>query len=294
LSEIVGRDSPFAGSALSRSASGASGIVVELRPTTGLAPPRLSEIWQYRELCYFLVWRDLKVRYAQTKLGAAWTVLQPLAMLLVFLLAFRKVARVETSVPYAVFALAGVTLWMFVSRSVLNGANSLLSNIDLLTKTSCPRLLIPVMAVLSGFVDFVVALALFLALAASFGVFPTWRFVFVPVFLLVTLVATLGISLLLAALNVRYRDVRQSLPFLIQLWLFASPIAYPLHFHGVWSTLLSVNPMVGLVEGFRWAVAATAAPDATALVLSIAVSVLLCALAVVHFASMERTFADEA
>jgi lipopolysaccharide transport system permease protein len=269
--------------------------VTVIRPTTGPIPPRLSELWEFRELFAFLVWRDIKVRYAQTKLGAAWMVFQPLAMMLVYTFAFSHLAKVNVpGTPYPLFALAGLTLWIFVSRGVVIGSESLVTNIPLITKTSCPRIILPLAAVVSVFVDFLVALVLFLVISATYGRFPSWHFALVPGLLLLGFLLTLGISLLLSAVNVRYRDIGQALPFITQLWFFLSPIAYLLQTPGrSWATAIqALNPLVGLILAYRWAVLGTPAPRglfATAAVICIVVFVA----GLVQFARTERNVADD-
>lgn len=253
------------------------------------------KFWRYRELFFFLVWRDIKVRYAQTALGAAWMIFQPLAMLLVYTFAFGHLARVTIpGVPYPLFALAGLTLWIFVSRGVVLGSDSLIHNIPIVTKTSSPRMIIPFAAIVAVLVDFVIALVLFLVIAAAYGRYPTWRFAFVPLLLAVAFALTLGISLFLSATNVRYRDVAQALPFIVQLWFFLSPIAYLLQTPGhSWETVIqALNPLVGLILAFRWALLATPPPHGL-LIVSVAISGILLLVGGLHFARLERTLADD-
>src|SRR3954453_13247717 len=229
--------------------AGAPSVVTSIRPTTGRMPIDLRELWRYRELFGFLVWRDIKVRYAQTALGAAWMIFQPLAMLLVYTFAFSRIAEVVIpGTPYAVFALAGLTMWIFVSRGVVIGAQSLLTHMPLVTKTSVPRILLPIAAVVSVLADFLIAFILYLIISAAYGTYPTWRLAFAPLLFLAAFVLTLGLALLLAATSVRYRDVAQALPFLVQLWFFLSPIAYLLQTPGhSWETVVqALNPLVGL------------------------------------------------
>jgi lipopolysaccharide transport system permease protein len=267
-----------------------------IRPTEGRIPIRPRELWRSRELFTFLVWRDIKVRYAQTALGAVWMVFQPLAMMLVYTFAFSHLARVNVpGTPYPLFALSGLTLWIFVSRGVTMGSDSLVQNIPLVTKTSSPRMIIPIAAVVSVFVDFVIALVLFLIISGVYGRAPSWRFVFVPPLLLATFVLVLGISFLLSATNVRYRDVGQALPFIVQLWFFLSPVAYLLQTPGhSWETAIqALNPLVGLILAFRWSLLATPAPHGLLLV-SIAVSLVVFAVGLLRFARLERTLADDA
>lgn len=262
---------------------------------SGRVMPRVTELWRFRELFAFLVWRDIKVRYAQTALGAAWMVFQPLAMMLVYTFAFSHIAKIkDVDVPYPLFALSGLTLWIFVSRGVMLGSDSLVHNIPIVTKTSSPRIIIPLAAVVSVFVDFLIALGLFLVMSAAYMKAPTWRYIAVPPLLLVAFTMTFGISMLLSATNVRYRDVGQALPFLVQLWFFLSPVAYLLQTPGhSWETIIqAINPLVGLILAFRWALLGTPAPHGL-LAVAVAVSLILFAAGLVHFARLERTLADD-
>ena len=266
-----------------------------IRPTTGPIPPRLDELWRHREIFGYLVWRDIKVRYAQTALGAAWMIFQPLAMLLVYTFAFSRIAQVVVpGVPYAIFALAGLTLWIFVSRGVVLGAQSLLANMPLVTKTSIPRILLPAAAVVSVLADFLVAFVLYLVISIAYGTYPTWRLAFAPVLFLAAFVLTLGLALWLCAVSVRYRDVAQALPFLVQLWFFLSPIAYLLQTPGhSWETVIqALNPLVGLVLAFRWSLVAAPPPHGL-LIVAIGVSIAVFIVGVMQFARTERTIADD-
>lgn len=269
--------------------------VTLIAPTKGRIPIRPRDLWKYRELFIFLVWRDIKVRYAQTALGAVWMVFQPLAMMLVYTFAFSHLAKVNIpGVPYPLFALSGLTLWIFVSRGVTLGADSLVGNIPIVTKTSSPRVIIPLAAVVAILVDFLIALCLFLVIAATYGRYPTWRFAFVPVLLLATFVLVLGLALLLSATNVRYRDVGQALPFIVQLWFFLSPVAYLLQTPGhSWETVIqAVNPMVGLILAFRWALLATPPPHGL-LAVAVATAIIMLVVGLLRFARLERTLADD-
>lgn len=265
-----------------------------IRPTSGWVPPRFGELWHHRQLLYFLAWRDLKVRYAQTLLGAVWTVFQPIALMVVFTLAFQRVGNVKTQgVPYQVFVLAGLTFWNFFSRAVTVGADSLTANAALVTKTSCPRLVIPLASLVSAFVDFAITLAFFFIFAAWYGTYPTWRLVVLPFALLLGIAFIAGLVLLLSALNVRYRDVRQALPFLIQLWLFLSPVAYPISLLGPRAArLLTINPLVGIIDSVRWSLIGTNGPSAAALTFAIAISIVTLVVGLAYFARAERTIAD--
>jgi lipopolysaccharide transport system permease protein len=260
-------------------------ILVEARD--GFRLPNLRELWYYRELVYFLAWRDVKVRYAQTVLGAAWTLFQPLALMLVFTFAFHRLGSIETGgVPYPVFALSGLVFWTFFSRAIVQGSDSLVANSPLLTKTYCPRLLIPIAVIASGIIDLVLSLALFIGFAALYGYYPTWRLLLAPpVFFLGFFFAT-GIVLLLSAANVKFRDIRYGLPFLVQLWLFLSPIAYPLA-----NPLFGLNPLVGIIDAFRWTLIAT--PVSTGdLLFSLASTIAILGIGFAYFSHVERNFAD--
>lgn len=271
----------------------ASTIVIQ--PTHGPVPPRLGELWQYRELFGFLVWRDLKVRYAQTIVGAAWTVFQPLAMMGVYTYAFTQLARVNTgSVPYVLYALSGLALWTFVSRGLFAGTMSLVTEIAIVTKTAAPRVLVPVAAIVSMLVDFVVTLALFIVFDAAYGRLPDWRFAFVLPLLALSFVLTLGLSLVLSALNVRYRDVAQALPFVVQLWFFLSPVAFalltPAH---AWETYIqALNPLVGIILAFRWALLGTPPPHGL-FVAAVVVTIAIFAAGLAYFSRVDRTIADD-
>ena len=269
--------------------------ITVIRPSVRRLPITPAELWHYRELFFFLVWRDIKVRYAQTALGAAWMVFQPLAMMLVYTFAFSKLAKVNIpGIPYPLFALSGLTLWIFVSRGVMLGTESLLVNIPIVQKTSSPRVIITLAAVVSVFVDFLIALGLFLVFAGAYGRVPSWRFVFVLPLLLVAFLLTLGIALALSATNVRYRDVGQALPFLVQLWFFLSPVAYLLQTPGhSWETAIqAINPLVGLILAFRWALLGGAVPHGL-LAVSVIISAALFVYGILHFGKLERTIADD-
>ena len=272
-------------------------VTVVIKPTSGRIPPRLDELWAFRELFLILVWRDIKVRYAQTKLGFAWMLFQPLALLLVYTFAFSHLARLTIpGVPYAVFALAGLTLWIFVSKATLTGSESLVMNINIVTKTSAPRILIPLAANVSVLLDYLVSFVLFLVISSLYGIYPTWKIVFTLPLLLVAFTLTTGISLFLSATNVRYRDVGQALPFLITLWFFLSPVAYQLKTPGrlSWQTLVqAANPLVGLMLAFRWALLGTPAPHGL-FIASLIVTAAVFVFGVMRFAQAERTLADDA
>ena len=267
---------------------------LRIQPSRGWSSLGLRELWHHRELVYFFVWRDLKVRYKQTALGAAWALLQPLATMLVFSLFFGRLARMPSDgIPYPLFSYAALVPWMFFANGLSQGANSLVANSHLLTKVYFPRLALPISSLMAGAVDFLVSLIGLAGLMAYFGVGLSSRFVFLPAFMLLAFVACLGIALWLAAINVRFRDVRHTVPFLIQFWMFATPIAYPSSLlPEPWRTVFAINPMVGVVEGFRWALLGTDVAPGPILAVSSAVAIVLMVTGAFYFRRMERTFAD--
>ena len=265
-----------------------------IRPAPRWPLPKLREAWERRELLWFLTVRDVKVRYAQTLLGATWTLLQPLILMLVFTIAFQKIAKVDTgSVPYPVFALAGLIFWTYFSRSVTQGADSLVSNTQLVTKTASPRLLLTLSSITGGLLDFALGLGFFFVFAAFYGEFPGWEIVFLPVIVLFGIAVALGPVLLFASLNAQYRDVRFIIPILIQTWLFLSPIAYPMDKLGEpWATLAALNPVVGVVDGFRWSLLSTPPPSGWEVAACVGVTTVLLAVAALYFGRTERLIAD--
>jgi len=269
---------------------------VVMQATSGWVFPPLRENWQRRELLYFFARRDIKLKYAQTKLGWLWTFVQPVVMMLVFTLAFRKLGRVATeSIPYPVFTFAGLTLWLFISRSIANGAESLIANSQVLTRTACPRLLMPLSSILSGLFDLAITFLILVGFAALYGIYPTWRFALAPLTILLAMTLVLGLSLILSAVNVRHRDVRNLLPLALQLLLFLSPIAYPLNTLGPkWTTVFAFNPLVGVIEAFRWSVVGTPPPTSLELGVSITAAVAFLTGGLAYFSRAERVFADVA
>ncbi len=224
-------------------------------PSEGWSPLHVRELWNYRELLFFLAWRDISVRYKQTILGAAWAIIQPFFTMLVFYVFLGKLAQVPSDgIPYPLFAYTALVPWTFFANGLQESSNSLVGNANLITKVYFPRLVIPMAAVTSGIVDFVLAFIVLLGMMLVYGRAPTLNVVWLPLFMLLALSAALGVGLWLSALNVQFRDVRYVVPFLIQFWLFATPVAYPSSIvPEPWHTLYGINPMVGVVEGFRWA-----------------------------------------
>jgi lipopolysaccharide transport system permease protein len=268
--------------------------VIRIEPVPGWRVVNLSELWEYRELLYFLTWRDLKVRYKQTILGATWAILQPFCTMIVFSIFFGQLAQMPSeSIPYPVFSYVALVPWTFFTHGVRQSAKSLVDNANLLTKVYFPRLALPISTVFSGLVDFALALLVLLGMMAFYGITPTVNMVWFPLFLLLTLVSTLGIGLWLSAMNVQFRDVNYTVPFLLQLWMFATPIAYPSSLLAEpWRTVFGLNPMVGVVEGFRWALLGTGTVSVGMLLLSTTVALALLLGGGLYFRRMEKTFAD--
>jgi len=213
----------------------------------------LQDLWRYRELLYFLTWRDVKLRYKQTALGAAWAIIQPLFTMLLFTLFFGRLARIQSGgVPYPLFAYAGLLPWTFFANALTNSGNSLVGNSNLITKVYFPRMIIPAAAVLAGLLDFVIAFLLLIPMLVYYRIAVSWNLLWLPLFILLATGLALGVGMWFAALNVKYRDIRYALPFLVQLWLFASPVIYPSSIMPErWRWLLALNPMTGIIEGFR-------------------------------------------
>ena len=255
---------------------------------------RLRELWDARELVGFLVWRDIKLRYKQTALGAAWAVLQPLLTMIVFSVFFGRLAGVPSDgVPYPVFSFAALVPWTLFAFGLAQATNSVVGSQRLITKVYFPRLVIPLAAVLSGLVDFALSFAVLLVLMFAFGITPTANVIWLPFFVALTFMSALGVGLWLSALNVQYRDVRYAVPFLTQLWFFATPIAYPGSLlDEPWRTLYGLNPMAGVVEGFRWALIGTGQAPSAMLAVSVAATIVVLIGGALYFQRMERTFAD--
>jgi lipopolysaccharide transport system permease protein len=262
-------------------------------PPTGWASIGLRELWDYRELLYFLTWRDVKVRYKQTALGAAWAIIQPLFMMLVFSLFFGRLAKIPSdNIPYPIFTFCALLPWQLFAHALTESSNSLVANERLITKVYFPRLVVPIAAVLGGLVDFAVAFVILLVMMLYYGIVPTGAIVALPGFILLAVMTALAVGLWLSALNVKYRDVRYTINFLIQFWLFATPIAYPSSLVPErWRPLYGLNPMAGVVEGFRWALLGSRPPGAM-LAVSVGVVVLLLVGGLYYFRRMEQQFAD--
>jgi lipopolysaccharide transport system permease protein len=266
---------------------------VENRPSRGFRGLDLRELRQYRSLAGFLALRDLKVRYKQAAFGAAWAVLQPLIGVVVFTVVFRRLAKVPSDgIPYQVFAFLGLAVWAYVSSGVTKAAQSLVSNSPLVTKVYFPRVLAPLAAVLPGLLDLALSLVVLGGLMAVARLAPTWAALTLPFWVLALLVVTLGVGIWLGALNVQYRDVNQAITLLVQLWLFLSPVAYPSSLvPDAWRPLYALNPLTGILDGFRWALLGAPWPGPT-LAISLTVAAALLASSLVYFQRVERRFAD--
>jgi lipopolysaccharide transport system permease protein len=268
--------------------------VITIKPPSGWLKLDLAELWEYRELLYFLIWRDLKVRYRQTVIGVSWVVLQPLATTVIFAVIFGRLAGLPSEgVPYPLFIFAALLPWQMFSGAISRAAVSLVTNANLLTKVYFPRLLVPLAAVLSGLVDLSVFLVILAGMMAWYRMTPGWAVLSIPLLVVLAVLAAVAIGIWLAALNVRYRDVQQAIPFLIQIWFLASPVAYSgsLVPAGPWRVLYNLNPMTGVIQGFRWALFGKAPPDPLALV-SVAAIVVLLVAGLFYFRRLEDSFAD--
>lgn len=271
--------------------------VMRLQPSKGWVPIRFRELWQYRELLYFLTWRDIKVKYKQTILGASWAIIQPFMTMVVFSLFFGKLAKVDSDgLPYPVFSYAALVPWTFFSNGIHMSANSLVHSANMIKKIYFPRLVIPIATIIAGAVDFCLAFIVLLGMMLFYGITPTSNIIWLPFLLLLTFITSLGVGLWLSAMNVQFRDVRYTVQFIIQFWMFATPIAYSSSMieNDLLRTLYGINPMVGVVEGFRWALLGTETAPGPIIVVSTLVALLLLISGLFYFRRMEKTFADVA
>lgn len=268
--------------------------VLRLEPSKGWVALRLNELWQYRELLYFLTWRDIKVRYKQTVLGLAWAVIQPFFTMVVFSLFFGRLAGVPSDeLPYPIFSYAALVPWTFFASGLTNSSNSLVGSSNLIKKVYFPRLVIPISTVFSGVVDFALAFVVLLLMMLYFGIVPTANVIFLPLFLLLAFITSLGVGLWFSAMNVQFRDVRYTINFVVQFWMFATPIAYPSSMLSEpWRTLYGLNPMAGVVEGFRWALLGTETAPGPMIIVSAIMAVIFFVSGLFYFRRMEKTFAD--
>lgn len=265
-----------------------------IQPSRGWVALKLREVWAYRELLYFLTWRDIRVRYKQTVLGAAWAIIQPFFTMVVFSIFFGHLAKVPSEgLPYPLFAYCALLPWNYFAGALDRAGNSLVGSANLISKVYFPRLVVPISAVLAGLLDFAIAFLVLIGMMLFYGIVPTAAVLTLPLFLFMALATALGVGLWLSALNVQYRDVRYAIPFLIQFWLFATPVAYPSSLVPErWRALYGLNPMAGVVEGFRWALLGRSEAPGPLLGVSVVVVALLFVGGLFYFRRMEKTFAD--
>lgn len=267
---------------------------IRIQPSRGWIALRLGEIWNYRELITIFVWRDLKVRYRQTIIGVMWAIFQPLLTMVIFSVFFGRLAQIPSDeIPYPIFSYAALVPWTFFANSINLASNSLVNNADMIKKIYFPRLTMPLAAVFAGLVDFILAFVILIGMILFYGFIPTINILWFPLFVLLAMITSLGVSLWLSAMNVQFRDVRYMIPFITQAWLFATPVAYPSSLLSEpWRTLYGLNPMVGVVEGFRWALLGTDTAPGFMIIVSFFVAVLLLVSGLYYFRRMERKFAD--
>ncbi len=267
-------------------------LVIE--PSRGWVSLRLRELWDYRELLFFLAWRDVTVRYKQAALGVAWAVLQPLLTMVIFSVIFGQLAKLPSDgIPYPVFSYVALLPWQLFAGALQRAGTSLVGNANLLTKVYFPRLIIPISAVAAGLVDFAIAFVVLLGLMLWYRITPTWAILWLPLLVVLALLTALAVGLWLSALNVQYRDVQHAIPFLIQAWMYASPVAYSAGLipSGKWRIVYGLNPLAGVIQGFRWALLGGKPPDEL-MVVSVGMVIVLLVTGLFYFRRMERTFAD--
>ena len=270
-------------------------VTTVIEPARGWVPLRVRELWEYREVLYYLIWRDIKVKYRQTLIGAAWAIVQPLMTMVVFSVFLGKLAKVPSDgAPYPLFTFAALVPWSFFANGLTQSATSLVASGNLITKVYFPRLLVPMGRVLAGLPDIALSFLVLLGLVAMYGGLQwTLSLLWLPLMAVLALLTAFGIGLWLSALNVQYRDIQHAVPFLVQIWLFATPIAYPSSLLAEpWRTIYGLNPMVGVVEGFRWGLLGTGRPPGIPLVVSVAAALVLVVSGAFFFRRVERTFAD--
>jgi lipopolysaccharide transport system permease protein len=268
-------------------------LEITIEPSSGWGGLKWRDLWMYRELLYFLCWRDIKVRYKQTVLGAAWAIIQPFLTMLVFSVIFGRLAKVPSDgIPYPIFTYVALLPWTLFVYGLNQASNSLVNSANLITKVYFPRLVLPMSSILSGLLDFIIAFVVLIGMMLFYEIRPTMTIILLPLFILLTLAATLGVGLWLAALNVQYRDIRYAVPFLTQFWFFITPVAYSSSLIAEpWRTLYGLNPMVGVVEGFRWILLGKV-PSGPMLSLSVITTLCLLVSGLYYFRRMEKSFAD--
>ena len=268
--------------------------VTIIEPSRGWLGLGLKELWDYRELLYFLIWRDVRVKYKQTIIGAGWAILQPLLTMIIFTLVFKKIAGVPSdNIPYPIFAYTALLPWNLFSGGLNRATVSLVAQSNLISKVYFPRMIVPISATLSGIVDFAIAFIILVGMMFWYGIVPTAAILSLPLFITIALVSALSVGLWLSALNVRYHDVGHAIPFLVQIWMFASPVAYPVSaLPERWRLVYSLNPLAGVIEGFRWAMLGKESPDFVVIAVSAVAMIALLFSGIAYFKRTERTFAD--
>lgn len=275
-------------------ASSANLRKIHIQPSSGWISLKLKEIWNYRELLYFFIWRDLKVRYKQTVLGASWAIIQPLFTMMIFSLFFGNLAQVPSDdLPYPIFSYTALVPWTFFANGILMASNSLVINANMITKIYFPRMTLPLASVLAGLVDFALAFIVLLIMIFFYGIIPTAKIIWLPYFLILALITSVGVGLWFSAMNVQFRDIRYMVPFILQAWMFLTPIAYPSSLLSEpWRTLYGLNPMAGVVEGFRWALLSTDTAPGPMIIVSSFIALLLLVSGGYYFRRKEIIFAD--
>jgi len=264
-----------------------------LQPRSGWAAINLRELWEYRELLLFQALRDIKIRYKQTVLGIAWAVIQPLMMMVVYTIFFGRLAKVPQNGPYAITTFCALLPWQLFASTLTQSSNSLVDNAHLLTKVYFPRLIVPMSAMLGALVDFAIAFVILIGMMVWQGIAPGWAILTLPIFLLLAMASAIGVGLWLSTLNVKYRDVRYTIPFLVQIWMILSPVVYSSDLvKPPWRTLYALNPMVGVVNGFKWALLGTAPPPGAMLLISSAATIVVLIGGLFFFRRGEKSFAD--
>lgn len=267
---------------------------ITIKPSKGWAALNLKDLWNYRELIFFFTWRDLKVRYKQTLLGASWAILQPFLTMVVFSVFFGGLAKVPSDgVPYPIFSFTALLPWTLFSKAMQDASRSLVASANIISKVYFPRLILPLSSVLAGLVDFLIAFVVLLVMMLFYGISPTANIWTLPLFILLALITAIGVGLWLSALNVMYRDVGYVIPFLTQFWMYITPIAYPASMiPEQWKFIYALNPLTGVVEGFRWALLGTGEGPGISLLISASIAILLTISGLFYFRRMERKFAD--
>jgi lipopolysaccharide transport system permease protein len=268
--------------------------ITRIEPAAGWASLQLGELWAYRELLYFLTWRDIKVRYKQTVLGASWAIIQPFFTMIVFSIFFGQLAKLDSNgLPYTIFSYSALVLWTFFANSLSMASNSLVGSANLIKKVYFPRLAAPIATVAAGLVDFALAFVLLLAMMLWYGIAPTITVLFLPLFVLLAVMTALGVGLWLSALNVQFRDIRYIIPFLTQIWMFATPVAYASRIVPErWRLVYGINPMVGIIDGFRWCLLGTDSVSLPVIGVSALTALALLISGAFYFRRMEKNFAD--